>query len=92
MTIIPFRPKIKNTDKTAESSLLATYYTLEKQIEQLDAQIQSKEKKLQSLSHWRNSETLHQYQKETDTLKREKVLLEKTQQIVMKELMKEESE
>lgn len=92
MTIIPFHSNTPNTDKTAKSSLLTTYYTLEEQIEQLDAQIQAKEEKLQALSHWRNSETFRQYQKETDMLRREKVLLEKTQQIVMKELMKEDSE
>ena len=88
MTIIPFHPNTPSTDKTTKSSLLATYYTLEEQIEQLDAQIQTKEKKLQVLSHWRNSETFRQYQKETDMLKRERALLKKTQQIVMTELMK----
>ncbi|MBQ2880357.1 MAG: hypothetical protein IJE27_06640 [Anaerotignum sp.] len=68
--------------------MLAAYYTLEEQIEQLDTQIQAKEEKLQALAHWGNSETFQQYQKEADMLKRERALLEKTQQIVMKELMK----
>ena len=88
MTIIPFHPSIPSKDETTKSSLLATYYTLEKQIELLDAQIQAKEEKLQSLAHWRNSETFRQYQKEADILKRERVLLEKTKQIVIQELMK----
>ena len=88
MTIIPFPPNTPGKDETTRTSLLATYYTLEKQIEHLDAQIQMKEKKLQALAHWGNSETFRQYQKETDMLRRERVLLEKTQQIVMKELMK----
>ena len=88
MTIIPFPPNTPGKNETTKSSLLTTYYTLEEQIEQLDAQIQAKEKKLQALAHWGNSETFRQYQKEADILKRERVLLEKTQQIVMKELMK----
>ena len=88
MTIIPFHPNTQSTDKTTKSSLLATYYTLEEQIEHLDAQIQAKEEKLQSLAHWGNSETFQRYQKEADMLKHERVLLEKTQQIVMRELMK----
>ena len=89
MTIIPFHPNTPGKDETTRSSLLATYYTLEEQIGLLDAQIQMKEKKLQALAHWGNSETFRQYQKEADILKRERVLLEKTQQIVMKELMEE---
>ena len=89
MTIIPFHPNTPGKDETTRSSLLATYYTLEEQIEQLDAQIQAKEENLQALAHWGNSEIFRQYQKETDMLKRERVLLEKTQQIVMKELMEE---
>ena len=88
MTIIPFHPNIPDKDETTKSSLLATYYTLEEQIELLNAQIQAKEENLQTLSHWGNSETFRQYQKETDLLRRERVLLEKTQQIVMNELMK----
>ena len=88
MTIIPFPPNTPGKNETTKSSLLTTYYTLENQIEMLDAQIQAKEEKLQSLAHWGNSEIFRQYQKETDMLKRERVLLEKTQQIVMKELMK----
>lgn len=88
MTIIPFHPNTPGKDETTRSSLLATYYTLEEQIEQLDTQIQAKEEKLQALAHWGNSETFRQYQKETDMLRRERVLLEKTQQIVMQELMK----
>ena len=92
MTIIPFHPNISNTDKTTKNSLLATYYTLEEQIEHLDAQIQMKEEKLQALAYWRNSETFRQYQKEADMLRREKVLLEKTQQIVMGELMKKKDQ
>ena len=92
MTIIPFHPNTPSTDKTTKSSLRATYYTLEEQIEQLNAQIQAKEEKLQALAHWRNSETFRQYQKETDMLRRERVLLEKTQQIVMKELMKKKEQ
>lgn len=89
MTIIPFTPNTPGKDETTRTSLLATYYTLEEQIGLLDAQIQMKEKKLQALAHWGNSETFRQYQKEADILKRERVLLEKTQQIVMKELMEE---
>ena len=92
MTVIPFAPRKKQKNNHPKDSLLETYFTLEEQIERLDTQIQAKEEKLQALSHWRNSETFHQYQKETDTLKREKILLEKTRQILMKELMKEESE
>ena len=88
MTTIPFPPNIPSKDETTKSSLLATYYTLEEQIEHLDAQIQAKEEKLQALAHWGNSKTFQRYQKEADMLKRERVLLEKTQQIVMKELMK----
>lgn len=88
MTIIPFHPNIPDKDETTKSSLLATYYTLEEQLELLNAQIQAKEENLQTLSHWGNSETFRQYQKETDLLRRERVLLEKTQQIVMNELMK----
>ena len=89
MTIIPFTPNTPGKDETTRTSLLATYYTLEEQIGLLDAQIQMKEKKLQALAHWGNSETFRQYQKEADILKRERVLLEKTQQIVMKELIEE---
>lgn len=92
MTVIPFKPRKKQENNHPKDTLLATYYTLEDQIEQLDAQIQTKEEKLQALSHWKNSETFQQYQKETDTLKQEKILLEKTRQILMEELMKEESE
>ena len=92
MTTIPFPPNIPSKDETTKSSLLATYYTLEEQIDLLDAQIQMKEKKLQALAHWGNSETFRQYQKETDMLRRERVLLEKTQQIVMKELMKKKEQ
>ena len=88
MTIIPFPPNTSGKDETTKSSLLATYYTLEEQIELLNTQIQAKEEKLQTLSHWGNSETLRQYQKETNLLRRERVLLEKTQQIVMNELRK----
>ena len=88
MTIISFPPNTPGKDEITRTSLLATYYTLEKQIDLLDAQIPMKEKKLQALAHWGNSETFRQYQKEADMLKRERVLLEKTQQIVMKELMK----
>ena len=92
MTVIPFKPRKKQENNHPKDTLLATYYTLEDQIEQLDAQIQTKEEKLQALSHWKNSETFQQYQKEINMLKHERVLLEKTQQVVMKELMKEESE
>ena len=92
MIIIPFHPSTPSKEETTKSSLLATYYTLEEQIEHLDAQIQAKEEKLQALAHWRNSETFRQYQKETDMLRRERVLLEKTQQIVMKELMKKKEQ
>ena len=88
MTIIPFPPNTPGKNETTKSSLLTTYYTLEEQIEQLDTQIQAKEEKLQALAHWGNSKTFQRYQKEADMLKRERVLLEKTQQIVMKELMK----
>ena len=88
MTIIPFPPNTPGKDETTRTSLLATYYTLEEQIKQLDTQIQAKEEKLQALAHWGNSKTFQRYQKEADMLKRERVLLEKTQQIVMKELMK----
>ena len=88
MTIIPFPPNTPDKDETTKSSLLATYHTLEEQIDLLDAQIQAKEEKLQALAHWGNSKTFQRYQKEADMLKRERVLLEKTQQIVMKELMK----
>lgn len=88
MTIIPFTPNTPGKDEITRTSLLATYYTLEEQIEQLDTQIQAKEEKLQALAHWGNSKTFQRYQKEADMLKRERVLLEKTQQIVMKELMK----
>ena len=92
MTIIPFPPNTPGKDETTRTSLLATYYTLEEQIELLNTQIQAKEEKLQTLAHWGNSETFQQYQKETDILKRERVLLEKTQQIVMKELMKKKEQ
>ena len=92
MTTIPFPPNIPSKDETTKSSLLATYYTLEEQIEQLDTQIQVKEEKLQALAYWRNSETFRQYQKEAAMLGREKVLLEKTQQIVMRELMKKKEQ
>ena len=92
MTTIPFPPNIPSKDETTKSSLLATYYTLEEQIEHLDAQIQAKEEKLQVLAHWGNSETFQQYQKEADMLRREKVLLEKTQQIVIRELMKKKEQ
>ena len=88
MTVIPFEPRKKQTTSPAEDYLRETYLTLENQIELLNAQIQAKEENLQALAHWRNSETFRQYQKETDMLRRERVLLEKTQQIVMKELMK----
>ena len=88
MTVIPFEPRKKQTISPAEDSLRETYLTLENQIELLDAQIQAKEEKLQSLAHWRNSEIFRQYQKEADILKRERVLLEKTKQIVIQELMK----
>ena len=92
MTIIPFPPNTPGKNETTKSSLLTTYYTLEEQIEQLDTQIQVKEEKLQVLAYWRNSETFRQYQKEADMLRREKVLLEKTQQIVMRELMKKKEQ
>ena len=92
MTVIPFEPRKKQTTSPAEDSLRETCLTLENQIELLDAQIQAKEEKLQTLSHWRNSETFRQYQKETDTLKRERVLLEKTKQIVMQELIKKKEQ
>jgi hypothetical protein len=92
MTIIPFPQNTPDKDETTKSSLLATYYTLEEQIELLNTQIQAKEENLQALAHWRNSETFRQYQKETDMLRRERVLLEKTQQIVMKELMKKKEQ
>ena len=92
MTVIPFEPRKKQTTSPAEDSLRETYLTLENQIELLDAQIQAKEEKLQALAHWRNSEIFRQYQKEADMLRREKVLLEKTQQIVMKELMKKKEQ
>ena len=92
MTIIPFPPNTPGKNETTKSSLLTTYYTLEEQIEQLDTQIQVKEEKLQALSHWGNSETFRQYQKEAAMLRREKVLLEKTQQIVMRELMKKKEQ
>ena len=88
MTVIPFEPRKKQTTSPAEDSLRETYLTLENQIEMLDAQIQEKEEKLQALAHWRNSEIFHQYQKEANMLRRERVLLEKTQQIVTQELMK----
>lgn len=51
MTIIPFTPNTPGKDETTRTSLLATYYTLEEQIEQLDTQIQAKEEKLQALAH-----------------------------------------
>lgn len=92
MTVIPFEPRKKQTASPAEDSLRETYLTLENQIELLDAQIQAKEEKLQALAHWRNSEIFRQYQKETDMLRRERVLLEKTQQIVMTELMKKKKQ
>ena len=92
MTIIPFPPNTPGKNETTKSSLLTTYYTLEEQIEQLDTQIQAKEEKLQALAYWRNSETFRQYQKEATMLRREKVLLEKTQQIVMRELMKKKEQ
>lgn len=92
MTVIPFEPRKKQTVSPAEDSLRETYLTLENQIELLDAQIQAKEEKLQALAHWRNSEIFRQYQKEADMLRRERVLLEKTQQIVMKELMKKKEQ
>ena len=92
MTIIPFHPNIPDKNETTKSSLLATYYTLEEQIEMLNTQIQAKEEKLQTLAHWGNSETFQQYQKETDILRRERVLLEKTKQIVVQELMKKKEQ
>ena len=92
MTIIPFPQNTPDKDETTRTSLLATYYTLEEQIEQLDTQIQAKEEKLQALAHWGNSKTFQRYQKEADMLRREKVLLEKTQQIVMRELMKKKDQ
>lgn len=92
MTVIPFEPRKKQTTSPAVDSLRETYLTLENQIELLDAQIKAKEEKLQVLAHWRNSKTFRQYQKETDMLRRERALLEKTQQIVMKELMKKRIE
>ena len=50
MTIIPFPPNTPGKDETTRTSLLATYYTLEEQIELLDEQIRTKEKKLQTLA------------------------------------------
>jgi len=92
MTVIPFEPPKKQENNHPKDALLETYYTLENRIEQLDTQIQTKGEKLQALSRWKNSETFQQYHKEINKLKHERVLLEKTQQVVMKELMKEDSE
>ena len=92
MIVTPFEPRKKQTTSPVEDSLRETYLTLENQIEMLDAQIQMKEEKLQSLAHWGNSETFRYYQKEADMLRRERVLLEKTQQIVIKELMKKKEQ
>lgn len=75
-----------------KNTLLETYSTLTDQIEQLETQIQEKEKKRHALSHWRSSNTYLEYQKETDKLRREQVLLEKTKLIVMEELMKQKEQ
>jgi len=37
MTVIPFKPRKKQENNHPKDTLLATYYTLEDQIEQLDA-------------------------------------------------------
>lgn len=92
MTVIPFEPRKKQENKPQKNTLLETYSTLTDQIEQLETQIQEKEKKRHALSHWRSSNTYLEYQKETDKLRREQVLLEKTKLIVMEELMKQKEQ
>ena len=92
MTVIPFEPRKKQENQPQKNSLLETYFTLTEQIEQLELQIQEKEKKLHALTHWRSSETDLEYQKETDKLRREQILLEKTKRIVMEELMKQKEQ
>ena len=88
MTVIPFKPK--KEDNHPKYTMLETFHTLETQIEQLDIRIKSKEKKLQALSHWSNSESYKKQQKEIAALQREKALLIKTQQVIIEELKKEE--
>ena len=92
MTVIPFEPRKKQENKPQKNTLLETYSTLTDQIEQLETQIQEKEKKLLALSHSHGSEIYLKYQKETDKLRREQILLEKTKRIIMEELMKQKEQ